>query len=694
MAAPVYQMNFKQDIAFPITIRHGGMILFTGDNLADTVSVSIFENGAAHAISGTVTMNCIRADGATVAVTGSVSGNTASATLTQACVAIPGPLAVVMKITSDSTTTTLLKVIYTVDIGVTGTAVDPGTIIPDINALISAVETAIGSIPADYSNLLAAIAPSFNPEASTPYPAGSYVWYPGLSNNPGALYRFTAAHSGSWTGLDVEAVVFGNELSDLKNASNSMPRILDSHALGVDLDIADEDGYVLVRLKDGHIETKNFNSKDFSVLKINQMPYVADSTANGIDLDVADREGYVLLRLKDGHIETKEFDSRDIVGILTASNTDVGKIPKVKSVSDGKVIEWEFAETAGTDDDLIINIPAKLYATEGIECNIYFENLCDDWERYNWDVTCTKGIQLERGYRITPVAADAGSYSLKIKATRIDNKDIFKVATATLIISTESAGTGDTVKVIVLGDSTTAGGTAVTKLHSDIDGTGMTIETLGTRGTSPNNHEGRAGWRFRSYFNSGSDETTNPFYNPTTQTFDASYYFTNTGTAIPDWFIINLGINDVFGALSDSEANTEIDSVFGYADAMISSILSVSQSIKVGLCLTIPPNDSQDAFGKDYGCGQTRNRYKANNTILVSRMINKYDNKESDRVYLIPINTALDTVYNMTRESNPVNARNTSVTYMSPTGNAAVHPNETGYWQVADVYTAFIKGNV
>jgi lysophospholipase L1-like esterase len=218
MAAPVYQMNFEQDIAFPITIRHGGMILFTGDNLADTVSVSILENGAAHAISGTVTMNCIRADGATVAVTGSVSGNTASATLTQACVAIPGPLAVVMKITSDSTTTTLLKAIYTVDIGVTGTAVDPGTIIPDINALISAVETAIGSIPADYSDLLAAIAPSFNPEASTPYPAGSYVWYPGLSNNPGALYRFTAAHSGSWTGSDVEAVVFGNVITDLKSA--------------------------------------------------------------------------------------------------------------------------------------------------------------------------------------------------------------------------------------------------------------------------------------------------------------------------------------------------------------------------------------------------------------------------------------------------------------------------------------------
>ena len=209
MSAPVFQIEFTQDIKKPVLVQHCGNVVFTGDNLSDTISVSVLEDGEPYAISGTVAMNCIRADGATVTVTGSVIGNTASATLTQACVAIPGPLAVVIKVTSDTTTTTLLKAVYMVDVGVTGTAVDPGTIIPDVTTLINAIETAVGSIPSDYSDLLATIAPNF---VSGTYNKDQYVW------NNGTLYRFTENHSGSWTGTDVESVVIGGELTNLKSA--------------------------------------------------------------------------------------------------------------------------------------------------------------------------------------------------------------------------------------------------------------------------------------------------------------------------------------------------------------------------------------------------------------------------------------------------------------------------------------------
>jgi hypothetical protein len=39
----------------------------------------------------------------------------------------------------------------------------------------------------------------------------------------------------------------------------------------------------------------------------------------------------------------------------------------------------------------------------------------------------------------------------------------------------------------------------------------------------------------------------------------------------------------------------------------------------------------------------------------------------------------------------PVNARNTEVTYESPIENGGVHPVLSGYWQIADIYTAFLK---
>ena len=80
--------------------------------------------------------------------------------------------------------------------------------------------------------------------------------------------------------------------------------------------------------------------------------------------------------------------------------------------------------------------------------------------------------------------------------------------------------------------------------------------------------------------------------------------------------------------------------------------------------------------------------------MFVNKLIDEYGGKEAERIYLVPINTALDTVYNMPLETIPVNARNPDITYQSPTGNAGVHPNASGSWQVADVYAALIKGNI
>lgn len=58
------------------------------------------------------------------------------------------------------------------------------------------------------------IAPEFSTSAS--YTAGSYVY------KNGVLYKFTAAHSGAWTGTDAETVTVGGEVSDLKSALYDM----------------------------------------------------------------------------------------------------------------------------------------------------------------------------------------------------------------------------------------------------------------------------------------------------------------------------------------------------------------------------------------------------------------------------------------------------------------------------------------
>ena len=89
----------------------------------------------------------------------------------------------------------------------------------------------------------------------------------------------------------------------LLTAIQGKPEIKNSTKTGVDLDISDENGNVLLRMKDGDIETENFKSADAPAMK--------NSTKTGVDLDFADPNGNVVLRCKDGHIETEKFNSKE-----------------------------------------------------------------------------------------------------------------------------------------------------------------------------------------------------------------------------------------------------------------------------------------------------------------------------------------------------------------------------------------------
>lgn len=93
-----------------------------------------------------------------------------------------------------------------------------------------------------------------------------------------------------------------------------------------DLDVGDESGNVLMRLKDGHVKTKNFDSSQDATTEQRGLMSAADkSKLDGItdgiksvygysdsDVDFGDENGNVLLKLKRGHIQTKYFDSSEI----------------------------------------------------------------------------------------------------------------------------------------------------------------------------------------------------------------------------------------------------------------------------------------------------------------------------------------------------------------------------------------------
>ncbi len=209
----VFQKTVEQDLHKPLKIQYCADTVFTKDNAGNQINVLLFEDGEPYSSGGTVSATAIRADGATETLPGTISGNTVSVALTQAALDVPGTLQVFVKVTAGTVKTTVYAGVYNVVCTETPTVVAPVTP-SDVAALIASIEAAIRNIPADWTSFLGTIAPTFDPGKADGYAAGAYVWYPGQPDNVGTLYRFTSAHSGTWTGTDVVTAVIGNELND------------------------------------------------------------------------------------------------------------------------------------------------------------------------------------------------------------------------------------------------------------------------------------------------------------------------------------------------------------------------------------------------------------------------------------------------------------------------------------------------
>lgn len=189
-------------------------------------------------------------------------------------------------------------------------------------------------------------------------------------------------------------------------------------------------------------------------------------------------------------------------------------------------------------------------------------------------------------------------------------------------------------------------------------------------------------------FSASQAVSGNPFWFSGAVNF--GQYLTNNGYTAPDWVLIALGINDVFGQTTDSGAISTADVAFAKLDALIASIKAAGASTKVGLMIPTLPAASQDAFGANYTTGQTNWRNRRNVLLWGKQLITKYSGQEASRVYVVPSNVALDTVNNYPRSAAaPVNARNSAITVQRQSNG--VHPDTSGYQQIGDAVWAFLK---
>lgn len=327
-------------------------------------------------------------------------------------------------------------------------------------------------------------------------------------------------------------------------------------------------------------------------------------------------------------------------------------------------------------EEILIDIPNKIYALEGDTIKIYFDNLLLNREDYLIDIDCSIGGHYSDRWEANIEHSNAGRTYKLIFSLYDKQAKLLKTKETNIICVAKEKGNGVTRKNLYLGDSTIRAELITKRVLERFEKDSMNIELLGTqhRGDNPlNKYEGRGGWNAEmwcTWYDKDSFYPVNPFINPLTQKFDAQYYMRNNNYDDLDMLVIHLGINDNLKFTSDEEQDSKIKQIIEYYNEIITSFKKYKSSIKIAIGVTIPPNQSQDSFVATYKCGQNQWRYKRNNIRWVDRLINEFKDRENENIYLVPINVVLDTKNNLKDH---------------------VHCLEEGYNQIADEYFCFTK---
>lgn len=326
-----------------------------------------------------------------------------------------------------------------------------------------------------------------------------------------------------------------------------------------------------------------------------------------------------------------------------------------------------------------IVMPSSIRVSEGVECNILTINITRNFEPKDCKMVEMSGFKnVYEAYRLTPSNTESFDSFIRVYADNLRYTTMAKGLRVLPIAA--SSGSGKTLNVLIIGDSLTARNVYTKKIVDMFDADSMNINMIGTRGDSPKNrHEGHGGWRAYTYTRCASEEddphtsgsAINPFWHD--GAFDFSYYMSSNGFEDVDAVIINLGINDV-------DAKDTNEDILTYYEEMIDSIKAYKSSVIIGLglcptgaiCGNYPKKRDKDKFLR-----------------VVELLIDNYDNKESENIYLIPTHTCVDPDYDYDTQEVSISASNSLFKHRIVTDY--IHPAEAGYSKIAFAIFPYLK---
>ena len=132
------------DLTKPINVEPLRGVMFSQDNMANKVGVKVTYNGEAAQLVGSVVGSVIRDDGQTVTWPGYVDGNEAYIVLPESAYAVVGRISIVIRLIDATTNmkTTLAAAMAYVQRTSTGSYIDPGSVVPNLETLLAQIENA------------------------------------------------------------------------------------------------------------------------------------------------------------------------------------------------------------------------------------------------------------------------------------------------------------------------------------------------------------------------------------------------------------------------------------------------------------------------------------------------------------------------------------------------------------------------
>lgn len=359
-------------------------------------------------------------------------------------------------------------------------------------------------------------------------------------------------------------------------------------------------------------------------------------------------------------------------------------------------------------------LPPVIHALEGLEANVYFDNafLLLNPANVVADVTCRKGSQQAERWTWTPKPEDAGEFPFTLELRDGANAVVARASSVVKVRPRRYAGSAEKpLSLLIIGDSLTAASIYPERILELAKEDHLPLHLVGSRGPGVEEgkapgevrHEGYGGWtaeRFATHYTGKArggpyKECGSPFLYQADPAkadgvprLDFARYLSDVGeTKNPDFVTILLGCNDTFGA-SDDTIEAQIDTFTRHTETLLAMIRGASPESRIGLILPMPPAGSQDAFGANYGSGQTRWQYRRNRHRLVERIVATFSGREADHIHLVPAHLNLDPVHGFPSVTVPAHARTETIVVRHSNG---VHPSAEGYRQIGEAVYAWVR---